>query len=243
MYSQADRPPAGPQPSLVVERHRVRRPLGGLFWAGSFVAVAGLVLLTSAVTATNVEDALGQAATTHLAGAGMKGVGVEVDGLNVTAEVPIGRDTHGVEDELATVPGVGMVSSVEVYRSKAEQRACTRLTLDLARVTNKQQIPFVGETAQLTPTGSQMLVEAARLLEACPGATVVVGGHADPHTDGYGTLSLVRARVMAQALKRQGIASGRLVPRGYGDEFTIADGDSPAAQQRNQRGSLVVQEN
>jgi len=244
MDSQADPvPPPGPPRSLVVERRRVRRPLGRMFWLTSFIVVAGLVVGTSYLARTNVEKALRGAATAHLADAGVKGVSVKVEGLNLRAKVPTGRDTGLVEDELATVPGVGTVTTVEVYRSKAEQRACSTLQGNLSRATKNQRIPFVGTTARLTPEGASMLRQVAVLLKGCRSATVIVGGHSDSHTDGFSTLSLVRARVMTGVLKKAGIDSSRLVPRGYGDEFPISEGDSAEDQQRNQRGSVAVQAN
>jgi outer membrane protein OmpA-like peptidoglycan-associated protein len=242
MDSQADPvPPTGPPQSLVVERHRVRRPLGRLFWLAAIGTTTALVLLTTMVARAGVEDALGKAASDHLQDVGIKGVAVEVDGLNVVAKVPSGRDPGQVEDELATVAGVGLVTAEEVFRSKAEERACTNLQKNLDRATGRQRIQFVGTTSRLTPAGTAMLGEVAKLLKACPGAVVIVGGHSDSHTTDFSTISLVRARLMTQRLKQLGIKSERLVPRGYGDEFPIAEGDSAAAQLRNQRGSIAVQ--
>ena len=190
---------------------------------------------------TSVEDALDEAATAHLTEAGVKGVGLKVEGLNVKAKVPTGRDTGRVEDELATVPGVGTITTVEVYRSKAEERACSTLQRNIDRTTRNQRIPFAGTSARLTPEGESMLRRVAVLLKGCRSATVVVGGHSDSHTDNFSTLSLVRARLMTGVLKRAGIDSSRLVPRGYGDEFPITDGESTADQLRNERGSVAVQ--
>ena len=240
MDSQADPTPPGPGQSLVEETHRVRRPLGGLFWLVSLVALAALVVGTTFVSHSRVEDSLRTSASEHLDAVGMKGVALEVDGVNVTAKVPFGRDVHDVEAQVATVPGVGFVTSEQVYRSKAERKACTNLQRDLDRVTDKRRIPFVGTTARPTPAGMAMLKRSAALLKACPGATVIVGGHSDPHTKNFSTLSLDRARVMVAALKKDGIPVARLTARGYGDEFAQS-GDSPAVRQRNERGSLTVQ--
>jgi len=242
MDSQADSvPPPGPPRSLVVEQHRVRRPLGRLFWLASFLVLAALVLGTTYVSRSGVEESLGKAASAHLKQAGIKGIGLDVEGLNVRADVPFGRNAELVEDELAKVPGMGFVTTTQVYRNKAEEKACTNLQRDLDRATAKQRIPFVGTSARLTPAGTAMLRRAAEVIKACPGPSIIVGGHSDSHTDGFSTLSLVRARVMVRVLKQAGIDSDRLVPRGYGDEFPVADGDSALAQQRNQRGSLAVQ--
>ena len=71
---------------------------------------------------------------------------------------------------------------------------------------------------------------------------MIVGGHTDSHVPNGSTVSLARARVMVQALKAQGIATGRLTPRGYGDQFPLTDGSSAAAQARNERGSVAVEE-
>ena len=240
MDSQADPTPPGPGQSLVEETHRVRRPLGGLFWLVSLVALAALVVGTTFISHSRVEDALRSSASKHLDAVGMKGVALEVDGVNVTAKVPFGRDVHDVEAQVATVAGVGFVTSQQVYRSKAERKACTNLQRDLDRATDKRRIPFVGVTARPTPAGIAMLKRSAALLKACPGATIIVGGHSDPHTNNFSTLSLERARVMVAALKKDGIPAARLTPRGYGDEFA-KPGDGPAARQRNERGSLTVQ--
>src|SRR5690349_23124788 len=102
MDSQADPTPPGPGQSLVEETHRVRRPLGGLFWLVSLVALAALVLGSTVAVRGSVEDALRTAASEHLRSVGIKGVTLDVDGVNVTAEVPFGRDVHQVTDEVAT---------------------------------------------------------------------------------------------------------------------------------------------
>jgi len=94
---------------------------------------------------------------------------------------------------------------------------------------------------RLTPTGTQMVREVGKLLDACGPAVVTVGGHTDSHTSNGSTISLERAQLMVRMLRNAGIEPERLEPRGYGDQFPIEDGDSPAAQAANQRGSIAVE--
>jgi outer membrane protein OmpA-like peptidoglycan-associated protein len=80
----------------------------------------------------------------------------------------------------------------------------------------------------------------AGLLRVCRTAVVTVGGHTDSDTVDGATVSLRRAWAIARLLKQHGVSSTRVLPRGYADQFPIAEGDAPAARARDQRGSIAV---
>ena len=225
----------------VADRKRVRRPLGVLFWIAALVVPLGLTATVALSRGPALERSVRADAMSALHRAGLKHVRVVVDGRQVVAKVPTGTRVDRVETTLLAVPGVETVRAVSVYASKAEARACAGLQSKIDRATHRQQIPFAGASTRLTATGSRMLHAVGKLLLACRPATVIVGGHTDTHTPNGSTVSLVRAQVMVRALHAQGIAIGRLVPRGYGDEFPVTRGSTAAAQARNQRGSVAVQ--
>lgn len=229
-----------PTGTIVVDSRTVRRPLGRGYW---IVAALVPVLLTIGVGVSRgptVELALKKDVQRALADADLDSVRVSLEGRIVTAEVPTGVDPDAVKQVVGEVAGVSTVSAKAVYASYAEARDCTDLQEKLDKATHDQRIPFSGTSRALTGEGSAMLRGVAKLLEACPSAVVYVGGHTDPSTRFGSTLSLDRARGMAKFLKGEGIASSRLEPRGYGDQFPIDDGRGASARQHNERGSILV---
>jgi outer membrane protein OmpA-like peptidoglycan-associated protein len=224
-----------------VERQRVRRPLGGLFW---LAAVMLPLALTAGVALTRtpvLERTLHDRAVRALDQAGLGRVRVVVDGRQLLAKVPTGTRGKKVAATLTRVPGVQAVRTVPVYASKAEARACAHLQVKLDRATGHEAIPFEGGSTRLSGTGVRMVQAAARLLRACRPATVIVGGHTDPSTPNGSTISLFRARVLVKALRARGVAGRRLTARGYGDQFPLTQSATPAARARNERGSLQVE--
>jgi outer membrane protein OmpA-like peptidoglycan-associated protein len=237
--------PAAVEPtsrSLVVEKHRVRRPVGPLYWLALVLLPVGMAAFVGFTQGPAIEDTLKADASAALKQAGYTGVTLVMDGRTITAKVPTGQDPQAVEDTLSGVPGVMSAEAEEVYASAKEARACENMQSKIDRATNKQRIPFVGESARLSATGQAMVREVGRLLLACRAADVTVGGHTDSSTFDGSDISLERARVIIRMLKAAGVESDRLDPRGYGDQFPIDDGDSKAARARNQRGSIAVKE-
>jgi outer membrane protein OmpA-like peptidoglycan-associated protein len=224
---------------LVTEKHTVRRPpRGGLLVAGLLLpalAAAGGGFLAGAAA----EEALVSDARAELKSQRVTGVRLEADGPFVTAFVPTRIDPRAVDRVVSGVDGVSDVRTEEVYSSRKEARACTNLAGKLNRATGRQRIPFEGESTRLTEAGRRMVVAAARLVAACGTARVYVGGHTASQTFDGSTLTLRRSRVMIALMRRSGVPEARLVPRGYGAQYPVAEGDSPAAQSRNQRGSII----
>ena len=225
----------------VVDRQRVRRPLGALFWIAALVVPLALTVTVALSRTPAIEHSLRADAMAALHRAGIERVRVIVDGRQLVAKVPTGTRMGRVETTLLAVPGVETVRTVSVYASKAEARACAHLQDKLDRATNRQHIAFVGGSTRLTAIGAHMLHAVGKLLLACRPATVIVGGHTDTHTPNGSTVSLLRAQVLVRALHQQGVPIARMVPRGYGDEFPVTKGDSSSAQARNQRGSIAVE--
>lgn len=234
-------PDTGPPRTLVTERRAVRRPLGNLYVLAFLVVPVLLTALVGFAGSGGVEDALESAGQEALAEKKITGVRLVLDGRAMTARVPSDQRPEPVEETLAGLDGVAEVRVERVYGSEAEAQTCADLQQKLDRATNKQRIPFVGTSTRLTPTGQQMVREVGRLLDACALAMVTVGGHTDPRTSNGSTISLQRARVMVKILRQAGVEADRMRARGYGDQFPLKEGDSPAAQAANQRGSIMVE--
>lgn len=235
---------AGAEPdvteTVITVHRRIRRPLGAAFWAALVAVPLGLAGLAGTVAGPAIEHDLSAAARTALDAQGFDTVKVQVDGVQVTAEVPTGEDRATVAAVLDGLDGAAMVRTRSVFSSKEEAQACADLPKALQKATHRQRIPFVGETAKLTGAGAAMVRHAAGLLKDCPAAVVLVGGHTDTHTVHGSTLSLKRSRVMIRLLEKAGVPSGQLEPRGYGDQYPIARGNGAKARAANQRGSIVM---
>ena len=233
-----------PEPVMrkVTSKHTVRRsPTGKLLLAGLLLPalVAGSA---GFLQGPSLEEALVSEASAALRTEKLQGVRLQADGPFVTARVPTRLDPAEVEAVVSEVDGVSDVVTEETYSSKKEAQACNGLDGKLDRATGGQRIPFSGESARLTATGRRMVVAAAKLVSACGSAEVYVGGHTDPSTPDGSTLTLQRARAMIGLMRRSGTPEERLTPRGYGAQYPVAEGDSPSARQRNQRGSVTLAE-
>ena len=225
----------------VTDRKLARRP-GGSRLGWSFVLVPALVAAGAGfLGGPSLESDLEAQTQSALKAAGITGVGLQADGVFVTAEVPTSVDSDKVREVVSGVDGVAAVTLERVFSSKKEERACTNLEAKLNRATKQQRIPFVGRTDKLTSSGTAMVREAGKLVAACGSARVFVGGHTDESTFDGSTLTLRRARVMIKVMRKAGAPEERLVPRGYGAQYPLDRGDSPAARARNERGSITVE--
>jgi len=226
--------------TVVSERHRVRRPLPRLFWVLVVVVPLALTALVGLTRGPALEATLVSQARSALVDEGIKGVRLTADGRRLTAGVPTGRDAEKVSQVLARVSGVSAVKTTDVYANAAEARACKELQRKLDRATKGQRIAFDGSSTRLTAAGRAMMAQVAAILRACRPATVVVGGHTDGSTYNGPEISLRRARVVIDLLARAGVQRQRMEPRGYADQFPLAERDDAASRARNQRASVAA---
>jgi outer membrane protein OmpA-like peptidoglycan-associated protein len=103
---------------------------------------------------------------------------------------------------------------------------------------------FMFETnrATLAPGAMLSLDKLSEILKQNPNEKVVIQGH----TDNRGTptynrqLSQQRAEAVRDALVSRGIAPDRLIARGYGESFPVANNTTEAGRQQNRRVDIVV---
>ncbi|POP51048.1 OmpA family protein [Zhongshania marina] len=105
------------------------------------------------------------------------------------------------------------------------------------QVINIANITFETGSATLTPVGKNTLMSAVSFLESQNNVNIEIAGH----TDSVGSntynlkLSQQRAASVKQFLVENGIASNRLVARGYGEASPLASNDTPTGRATNRR--------
>jgi outer membrane protein OmpA-like peptidoglycan-associated protein len=104
------------------------------------------------------------------------------------------------------------------------------------------RLHFDFDSTRLTPASVPRLRELVEALQQRPEAKIELGGH----TDAVGrrsynqTLSLRRARAVADWLVSAGIDGARLQTRGYGDSRPLTDNHSRKGRAMNRRVELIV---
>lgn len=101
---------------------------------------------------------------------------------------------------------------------------------------------FDVDRSALKPAGTRMVDQLAEVLKADPRRTVLVEGFTDSTgADAYNqTLSTDRADAVRVALLAQGIATTRVVSRGYGKANPVGSNDTAAGRQLNRRVEIVL---
>jgi OOP family OmpA-OmpF porin len=102
-------------------------------------------------------------------------------------------------------------------------------------------VNFLYNSAELTENAKNILDTVADQLSAVPEQRdIEVAGHASSEgSNAYNLkLSQRRSQSVADYLKLKGVTN-RLYPKGYGEEYPIADNDTEAGREKNRRVELV----
>ncbi len=126
----------------------------------------------------------------------------------------------------------------------AEQLNAILQTRETARGLIVSMSDVLFDTAQysLKPGAREKLAKVAGILLAYPGLNIEVGGY----TDNVGgdamnqTLSENRASSVREYLVQQGVASGSVSSKGFGNTLPVASNDNSAGRQQNRRVELLV---
>ena len=108
-----------------------------------------------------------------------------------------------------------------------------------------QQVQFDTSKATIKKVSDPLLDEVAAVFKEHPELTKI---EVQGHTDSKGvpamnkTLSQQRAESVKKALMKRGIADGRLVPKGYGQDKPIGDNATDEGRQKNRRVQFVILE-
>ncbi|MBU0765284.1 MAG: OmpA family protein, partial [Bacteroidetes bacterium] len=103
---------------------------------------------------------------------------------------------------------------------------------------------FGYNSAKLTGSSSKELSEVVKFLNDNPSLKIEIGGHTDDTGDDKDNLVLSRRRAQSVAdyFTGKGIASERLVVKGYGETKPIASNDDEEGRQQNRRVVFTVVE-
>ena len=126
----------------------------------------------------------------------------------------------------------------------SEQLNSILQTRDSARglIVSMSDVLFDTGKYSLKPGAREKLAKVAGILLAYPGLNIEVGGY----TDNVGgdsmnqTLSENRAGSVRDYLVQQGVATGSVSSRGFGNTLPVASNDNSAGRQQNRRVELLV---
>ncbi|MBI5165766.1 MAG: OmpA family protein [Magnetospirillum sp.] len=129
-------------------------------------------------------------------------------------------------------------------RLEAELEGLRARQTERGTVYTLSEVLFETGKAQLKPGAVSRLQPLADLLKSQPETRVGIEGH----TDAAGSaeynreLSQRRAEAVRDFLIGAGIEPQRVAARGMGEDFPIADNESPAGRQQNRRVEVLVSE-
>lgn len=104
------------------------------------------------------------------------------------------------------------------------------------------RLEFATASANLLPKSEEQLKNIAQILKAYPKVNLKIGGYTDnvgPPANNL-KLSSDRANNTMNEIKGLGIAPGRLVAEGYGEQHPIADNTTEEGRQKNRRIDVRV---
>ncbi|MGD8426103.1 MAG: OmpA family protein [Balneolaceae bacterium] len=96
--------------------------------------------------------------------------------------------------------------------------------------------------ATLKPVSNESISKLARFLIEYPERKVMIEGFTDSigPSEANKTLSLLRAEAVKTALISHGIEENRILTRGYGEDFAVADNNTESGRQLNRRVEIVI---
>jgi len=111
-----------------------------------------------------------------------------------------------------------------------------------AKVFTLENVYFDFGKATLRPESFPSLDELATLLKSKPTMVIEISGHTDDVGDDASnmTLSQQRAESVRAYLLKKGIATNRVIAKGYGETMPVASGTSDEARQMNRRTEVKI---
>ncbi|WP_440995477.1 OmpA family protein [Arhodomonas sp. SL1] len=149
--------------------------------------------------------------------------------------------------------GIGGLSGAAVGNYMDRQEAELRRKLQGSGVSVSRQgdrivlnmpgnITFATDSADLRPQFFEVLDSVALVLEEYEKTLINVEGHTDSTgpAEYNQRLSVRRAETVAGYLRNRGIDGRRIIARGFGEDYPVADNDTEAGRQQNRRVGLEL---
>ncbi len=120
----------------------------------------------------------------------------------------------------------------------------TNVVVTATKIEIKQTVYFEFNKATIKPVSFPLLNEVAQALKDNPKIKVEVGGHTDSVGNDKFNLKLSdkRAASVKAYLAKQGIDTGRMTSKGYGENVPIADNRTADGRSQNRRVEFVITE-
>ena len=116
------------------------------------------------------------------------------------------------------------------------------IEFELPKQYKLENVYFESGKATITAASFKELDQLVEYLKTKKTLTIEIAGHTDNVGTPAGNLKLSqdRSNAVRDYLVKKGIATGRLVPKGYGDTHPIASNDTEAGKQKNRRTEVRV---
>jgi OmpA-OmpF porin, OOP family len=145
-------------------------------------------------------------------------------------------DVKLCDGSVIRVPERGMEAKVVTFIEDPAHKPDKTSWVDFDRLL------FDTDSATLQPQSTDQLNNFAATLKGCPDVHLTVGGYTDNTGDAAHNqkLSQDRANSVVAQLETMGIASNRLVAKGYGDHNPVGDNSTEEGRALNRRISVLV---
>lgn len=128
---------------------------------------------------------------------------------------------------------------------KFDQRLRIRIIEEYVRNYTLEDVYFETGSFNLTSDSWESVHKLLQAMEFNPKMKVEIAGHTDNVGDPKANLNLSqkRADAIVQWLVKKGISPDRLISKGYGDKFPVADNSTPEGRKKNRRTEIrIIQE-
>jgi OmpA-OmpF porin, OOP family len=141
-----------------------------------------------------------------------------------------------VDGTMLNIPERGVEARLLAFIQDSAQKPNKKSWFDFDRLL------FSTGSATLEPQSSEQLHNIAAILKAYPSTHLTIGGYTDNTGNAAQNLKLSQARAdsVTAELVNLGVASDRLVAKGYGEEHPVGDNATEEGRAQNRRISMLV---
>ena len=129
-------------------------------------------------------------------------------------------------------------------KTRTASRTTTAVRTRTTKIELKQTVFFDFNKATIKSVSFLLLDDVAQAMKDNPTIKVEIGGHTDSVGDDNFNLKLSqkRAESVQTYLIKKGIASNRMVPKGFGENVPIADNRTDGGRAQNRRVEFLITE-
>ncbi len=129
-----------------------------------------------------------------------------------------------------------------VFKKRKKILDLDRDNMKLGLTIKLKKLHFDADKSDISATSFEVLNEITEFLEENPEITIEVGGHTNSKPPDYycDSLSMVRAKSVADFITGSGIEDERVTYKGYGKRQPIATNATPNGRKKNQRVQIKI---